>query len=313
MNPITIPQIRILDAVAKEENFSRAAQSLGISQPAVSVQLRDLQKRHGVRIYHRRGKRICLSPLGQELLKTGRKVLGLLHEMDTRLQDARNLLAGKLNIGLSCHYFVRGLLARFMAQYPGIRVTASIGHSTHLLDQVLDCRMDLAEITAREVDPRLHHQKYSDQRILLFVSHAHPWAERKQIHMKELHNEKMVALHQRSMTRQIFDQVLEGADIRPDIVLELDNWSTMEELVAAGIGFGIALEDEFGPEERLAREKLTKIRIQGGDFTAGQYFVCQPEYRDLSAVKAFLDIAEQERQHHRIQTHLTQGDITHEV
>ncbi|MCG8567278.1 MAG: LysR substrate-binding domain-containing protein [Desulfobacterales bacterium] len=313
MNQITIPQVRILDAVAREENFSRAAALLGISQPAVSVQLRDLQRRYGVKIYHRQGKKIRLSPLGKDLLKTGRKVLGLLHEMDTRLRESRDLLSGRLHIGLSCHYFVRGLLARFMETYPGIRVRADIGHSTQLLDQVLACRMDLAEVTAREPDPRLHHLKYSEQQILLFVSRDHAWASRKTLPVKALHGQKMVALHTRSMTRQIFDQALEKRGVKPNIVLELDNWATMRELVSANIGFGIALEDEFGPRETLVREHLKKIRLRGKDFTAGQYFVCQPEYRDLTLVKAFLDIAEQERDRHKIQKILKQGDPTHEV
>ena len=295
MNHITIPQIKILDAVDKEKNFSKAAKLLGVSQPAVSLQLRELQKKYQIKIYYRRGKEIRLSELGLDLLKTGRKVLGLLNEMDATLKNAGDLLIGKLNIGLSCHYFVKDLLAKFMEKYPGVKAKASIGHSSTLMDAVGDCRLDIAEITGLEPDPRFHSIKYSEQQILLFVSKKHPWANKKKIHIESLHGQKMVALHNQSMTRQIFDQKLSQFHVEPDIALELNNWDTMKETVAAGIGFGIALEDEFGPDDRLV-----KIALNGSDFTAFQYFVCLPEYRDLRIISAFLDVAAVESEKHRI-------------
>ncbi len=289
MEHITISQIKILDAVAKNKNFSKAAEYLGISQPAVSLQLRELQKRYGVLIFYRKGREVRLSDLGQELLSTGRKILGLLSEMDACLKGSRDLMSGNIHIGLSCHYFVKGLLASFMARYPEIHVKATIGHSSSLVEEVLACRMDIAEITALRPDPRLHHLKYSEQEIFLFVSKDHPWAFRKQIHIKKLHNEKMVALHTKSMTRQVFDEKLSPFGIRPDIALELDSWETMKDSVIAGIGFGIALEDEFGPDDRMV-----KIALKGADFKAFQYIVCLPEYQDLKLISAFLDVAHNE-------------------
>ena len=107
MEQISIQQIRVLDAVAREKNFSRAARRLGISQPAVSLQLRDLQKRYGVKLYTRKGKGIHLSDLGMALVTTGRKVLGLLSEMNNTLKDSADLVSRRVHIGLSCHYFVK--------------------------------------------------------------------------------------------------------------------------------------------------------------------------------------------------------------
>lgn len=295
MEQITIPQIRILDAVAKENNFSKAAALLGISQPAVSIQLRVLQKRYGVNLYYRRGKKIILSELGTELVTMGRKVLGLLNEMDTRVRETSELFSGRLHIGLSCHYFVKRLLPKFLEAYPGVRVKASIGHSTRLKEEVKACRLDIAEITDIRPDPELYHLKFSEQEILVFVSSDHPWADRSRIDLSLLDTEKMVALHNESMTRQIFDQKLDEKGIKPDIILELDSWETMKETVASGIGFGIALEDEFGPDDRLI-----KIALTGARFTANQYFVCQPEYRDLNMISAFLGIAAKESEKNRI-------------
>ncbi len=301
MEQISIQQIRVLDAVAREKNFSRAAQRLGISQPAVSLQLRELQKRHGVKLYTRRGKEIHLSDLGMDLVTTGRKVLGLLSEMNNTLKESAGLLSGRIHIGLSCHYFVKGLLARYMTQYPGIKVRASIGHSAYLLEEVAACRMDIAEVTALSPVSGLHCFDYSRQQIILFVATHHPWAERKRLSIHELHGEKMVALDNESMTRKIFNTLLEKHQVEPNIVLELDNWETMKEVVAAGIGFGIAQEDEFGPDPHLV-----KIPLEDAACSAVQYFVCLPEYKDLKAIAAFLDIAQKEKELRR----LTKAGIT---
>ncbi|MCG8552724.1 MAG: LysR substrate-binding domain-containing protein [Desulfobacterales bacterium] len=295
MERISLPQIRVLDAVATEKNFSRAAARLGITQPAVSTHLRDLQKRYGINIYFRRGNKILLTPLGNELANSGRKVLGLLERMDHQIRDAAHLKAGKIKIGLSCHYFVTKLLPKFIKVYPGIKIKANIGHSGKLKEEVLSCQLDVAEVTAIEPDPLLYNLKFSEQRILLFVSQDHPWAGQPCINMEQLNGEKMVALSNKSMTRQIFNMNLDGKGVRPDIVLELDNWETMKETVMAGVGFGIALEDEFGPDDRLV-----KIPIKGASFKANQYFVCLPEYRELNVVSAFLDIAKKEGEKYRI-------------
>ena len=98
----------------------------------------------------------------------------------------------------------------------------------------------------------------------------------------------MVARHTTSMTRTIFQSRVNGLGIRPRVVLELDSWETMKEAVAAGIGFGIALEDEFHPDNRLVG-----IPVDGVDLTAGQYFVCLPEFKYLRAVQAFLRLVQE--------------------
>ena len=182
-----------------------------------------------------------------------------------------------------------------MTRYPGIKVRASIGHWAFLLEEVLACRMDIAEVTALSPVDGLHCFEYSRQQIILFVATTHAWAKREALSINELHEEKMVALDDKSMTRKIFNTLLDEHQVEPDIVLELDNWETMKEVVAAGIGFGIAQEDEFGPDPRLV-----KIPLSDAQCSAGQYFACLPEYKDLKAIAAFLDIAKREKEVRRL-------------
>jgi DNA-binding transcriptional LysR family regulator len=100
----------------------------------------------------------------------------------------------------------------------------------------------------------------------------------------------MVARHASSMTRRIFEERLGMLGVAPRVVMELDSWETVKEAVAAGIGFGIALEDEFSHDPRLC-----PVLLKGIDLFARQYFVCLPEFKQLRTVQTFLDLVHEFR------------------
>ena len=289
---MNLNQFKALDALEQTGSFSGAADRLGLTQPAVSIQLRKLQDQHAVKLFWRCGRRLEFSALGKELVLKARKILGLIDEFQDTISSAGELRSGRLDIGLSCHYLVMELLAVFMERYPAVQVKAKIGDSVNLVEDVIACRLDLAEITGVAPDHRLVNLRYSDQSIVLFVSGDHPWARRSFIEAAELNGRQMVARHASSMTRQIFKQKLNRRDIHPQVVMELDSWEAMKEAVAAGIGFGIALEDEFIHDPRL-----TGIRITDLDLSARQFVVCLPEFEHLQPVQAFFSLARDIRNH----------------
>jgi len=282
---VNLNQLKALDALEQAGSFSGAADRLGLTQPAVSIQLRKLQDQHGVKLFWRCGRHLEFSALGRELVLKARKILGLIDDFQDTLSSAGELRNGRLDIGLSCHYLVMELLAGFMERYPGIQVKAKIGDSVKLVEDVIACRLDLAEITGVAPDDRLVNLTYNDQSIVLFVSTDHSWARRPSIEAAELNGRQMVARHASSMTRQIFNQRLDRRDIHPQVVMELDSWEAMKEAVAAGIGFGIALEDEYIHDPRL-----TGIRITDLDLSARQFVVCLPEFEHLRPIQAFFDV-----------------------
>ncbi len=292
---ITLTQLKALDALERERHFSRAAKTIGISQPAISAQIKKLQENHGTRLLYRWDRRVEFSRLGEELALKARKIVGLLDDFEASLQAASTLRSGRLDIGLSCHYFVMNILAVFMERYPGIQLKAQIGDSKPLIEKVLSCQLDIAGITGDVSDPQLHQYKYSDQTIILFVAQDHPWAAQDTVPVTELAGEPMVARTTQSMTRQIFSDAMDKTGIEPDVVLELDTWETMKEAVASGIGFGIALEDEFGHDDRLVKLKLADI-----DLTAGQYFVCLQEFHTIGTVQAFLNLVREIGRHREV-------------
>ena len=204
-----------------------------------------------------------------------------MNDFEETLVSASKLRSGRLEIGLSCHHFVMDLLSIFMARYPGVQVRARIGDSAELIEAVQDCRLDLAGVTDTQPAEGLFSLPYCDQSIVLFVSVHHPWAKRPYLDAVALDGQPMVARHSGSMTRQIFERRLARQSIRPRVVMELDSWEALKEAVAADIGFGIALEDEFAHDSRLVG-----VPVRDMDLTAGQFFVCLPAFEKLQAGQA---------------------------
>jgi DNA-binding transcriptional LysR family regulator len=283
---MNIPQLKALDAAVRTKSYTRAAQELGISQPAVSQQLRELEKQYQVRLIYRRGKQIEFTPLALALVRKARICLTFIKDMEQTLLAEGNLQAGSFNIGLSCHYLVMELIASFMERYPAVSVNSHIGDSANLVERILDCQLDIAAITAMEPDPRVEHLLYSSQRIVAVVNRENSWAERDSIDVAELQNIPMIARHSSSGTRVIFEQQLAELHVAPSVALELDSFDAMLEAVVANIGFAIVLEDEFNGDERLQC-----VPFSGAEMIANQYLIYLPEYKELNAVSCFLSLA----------------------
>lgn len=287
---MNLSQLRALDAAVRTKSYTKAAQELGISQPAVSQQLRELEKEYQVKLIFRRGKTIEFTPLARRLVRKARICLAFIEDMKHTLRAEGNLQAGTFNIGLSCHNLVMELLAVFMNRYPAVTVNSHIGDSRMLVSKVLDGQLDMAAITGKEPDPRVESFLYSSQRIVAVMSAGNPWTRLTSLDVSLLQNAPMIARPRSSGTRSIFENRLSEQQITPKVVLELDSFDAMLEAVAADIGFAIVLENEFKEDERLR-----SVPFVGADMHANQYLVCLPEYKELQVVNSFLALAAEAR------------------
>lgn len=197
---VNIQQLKALDAVASHGSCLQAAKALAVTQLAVSIMLCRLQDEHGFKLFIRWGKQAEFSVLGQAPAEKARKILRLLDDFKETISAANCLQTGKLEIGLSCHYFVMDMLAIFMERYPDVKIRAQVGDSRALVEDILKCRLDLAEVTAAKPDKRLFNLAYNNQDIVLFVAKNHPWADLKTLPVEKFDGRPMVARHSTSMT-----------------------------------------------------------------------------------------------------------------
>ncbi|HXP73388.1 MAG TPA: LysR substrate-binding domain-containing protein [Stellaceae bacterium] len=278
--------LRAFHAVASHGSFTRAAQSLGVTQPTLSAQVKALEETYGIALLDRRGRGIAATSLGEQLLDITRRLFLLEEEADELLSRARDLTAGHLRVAAGGPYYAVPLLAAFGARYPGVHISLSIGNSEEVLDALLHYRADVAVISDLEPDPRLEAIPYAEHRLVVFVPRKHPWARARGIRLRDLEGQPMVLREIGSMTRRLFEQATAKAKIKPRVVMEIESREAVSEAVAAGLGIGVVSEAEFGHDQRLAA-----VPVIDATMLTREYVVCLKERRRLRIVSAFLDQA----------------------
>jgi aminoethylphosphonate catabolism LysR family transcriptional regulator len=282
--PPSHAQLRAFLAVATARSFTEAARALGVSQPAVSMQVRSLEEAYGVELLSR-GRRVEPTDLGRALLAAVRPIFALEVEAAEILGRAGGLLRGHLRVGADAPFVVVPVLAAFRAAHPGLSLQLSLGNSSQVLEDLLEGRTDVAAISDRVDDARLFAVAAEKSRQVVLVARAHPWASRRSIKIHELDGVPMVMREEGSMTRRAFEATAARARVAPLVVMELGSREAIQEAVAARIGVGVVIETERGHDSRLSTLPFSDVAIEHVTYVA-----CLEERRRLRAIAAFFEV-----------------------
>jgi DNA-binding transcriptional LysR family regulator len=243
--PFTLDQLRILKAIAAEGSFKRAADSLYVSQPAVSLQVQNLERQLNVPLFDRGGRRAQLTEAGHLLLEYGEKVLSLCQETCRAIEDLQNLQGGTLIIGASQTtgtYFMPRMIGLFRQKYPDVSVQLQV-HSTRRTSwSVANGQVDLA-IVGGEVPPELQDTleilPYAEDELALILPVSHPFVQMDSIPKEDLYKLKFINLDSQSTIRKVIDQVLTRCGIEPKRLkaeMELNSIEAIKNAVQSGLG-----------------------------------------------------------------------------
>ena len=268
-------QIRAFHAVAEEGGFTAAASRLGLTQPAVTVQVKALEASYQVELFHRRSRRIALTPVGEELYRITRRVMALMREAGEILDAEGGLKRGRLGIAADGPFHILPLIKAARGRLPGLRITVSTGNSRFVRQALLDYDALIGALSEYEADERFTVLASNQHAVVLMIPADHPWAGRTRVDIGELDNMPMVLREKGSATRRRFEDALDRAGVRPRVVLEIGSRESVREAVAANLGLGVIQEPEFGPDPRI-----TKAAIAGADISAGEYVICLAERRE---------------------------------
>lgn len=280
-------ELRAFHAVASAGGFTRAAERLNLTQPTLSSQVAVLEARFGVALFHRRGRRVELTALGQSLRDVTRRIFELEQEAEELLSAAEALKSGELRLGADSPHHIMGRLAEFNRRHPGIRVALAVGNSEALLADLLDYRLDAAVVADVAADPRFVTRLLRRDPLVVFVPRNHPWTGRAAISLGELEGQRMVMRESGSITRAILEQALARRAIKIDAVMEIASREALREAVVAGLGIGVVSAAEFGADARLAAVPFHEKSMQ-----MSEYLVRLAERRTSRALRAFLDLFE---------------------
>lgn len=283
---MNLAQLRAFYAVVHHGTFSAAAQSLGVSQPAITQHVRALEEAIGSRLFHRRGSGVELTSDGTDLLPHVHQIIKGLEDVNARIEGGKQLRTGHLTIGLCAPHVAMPLIRKFREAWPGIEIETRMANSHTLLDLVAQQRLDVAVVTLTGPRNDLFIHRLAGQEVLVLVPVDHPWAGQASVSIGELADQPFVLREAGSMTRQIFEQALSEAKVSIHENLVLTSREAVKEAVASGLGLGIVLDKELGHDKRIVG-----LTINGAAVKAGEYLVAHPEVRELGAVREFVSIA----------------------
>ena len=266
--PFTLDQLRILKAIVKEGSFKRAADSLYISQPAVSMQIQNLEKQLNIPLFERNNKKSSLTEAGNLLLRYGNRILALCEETCRALEDLQNLQGGNLIVGASQTtgtYLMPRLIGLFRQRYPQVNVQLQV-HSTRLISwSVANGQVDLAIIGGEvpsELQEVLQVTSYAEDELALILPTSHTFSQSVDIQKEDLYRLRFIALDTQSTIRKVIDKILNQHDIdssRFKIEMELNSIEAIKNAVQCGLGAAFVSVSAIAKELELGILHWAKI------------------------------------------------------
>ncbi|UZQ56175.1 LysR family transcriptional regulator [Trichothermofontia sichuanensis B231] len=292
--PFTLDQLRILRAIAAEGSFKRAADSLYVSQPAVSLQVQNLERQLDVPLFDRGGRRAQLTEAGHLLLSYGERILSLCQETCRAIEDLQNLQGGTLIIGASQTtgtYLLPRMIGLFRQRYPDVAVQLHV-HSTRRTSwSVANGQVDMAIIGGEvpaELQDSLQIVPYAEDELALILPTSHPLAQVDKIQRDDLYKLQFIALDSQSTIRKVIDQVLTRSGIemrRLKIEMELNSIEAIKNAVQSGLG--AAFVSVTAIERELQMGTLHRTRIDSVVIKRVLSVISNPNRYRSKAAEAF--------------------------
>jgi DNA-binding transcriptional LysR family regulator len=234
-------------------SFSRAAEASGITQSAVSQQIRAVERRFGVPLLERGRGGFTLTPEGKVYLEVCRDILSRWDSLGSRFRVARGELGGKLRIAsvisIALHD-LPGLLRLFRKNHPGVEVTVDYRRDDEVYEAVGDGRADIGLVAFPRARPGLRAMTCWQERLVLVMPPGHPLQEKRAMSLSQLEGERFVALIPETPTRQNLDRALRREGVKVNIVAEVDNIETIKAAVEAEQAVSIIPETSVRQELR---------------------------------------------------------------
>lgn len=287
---ITLRQLRIFEAVAQHHSISRAAVELHLTQPAVSMQMKQLEEQIGLPLVEQIGKRLFLTEAGQELRGHAREIAARMMDLNAAMDEFRGLERGLLRLAVvsTANYFLPRIVAEFSRRHPGVRVSLQVANREVVLAALAANTTDLA-ITGRPPDTvEVVAQHFMDNPLVVIAPPDHPLVNTGPIALQRLASETLVVREPGSGTHAAMQRhfAAHGLDMRPGC--ELGTNEAIKQAVRAGLGLGMVSRQTI--ELELQAGCLVELPIEGFPIVRRWYVVHRTGKRLSAAAQIFRDM-----------------------
>jgi DNA-binding transcriptional LysR family regulator len=259
---LTLRQLQVFASVARHLNHSRAAEELYLSQPAVSMQIKQLEQNVGLALLEQVGKQLSLTEAGREMLHYSLKITQQLEEMNEIFSAMKGLEHGRLNISVvsTANYFMPKLLAKFIQAHPKIKVTLSVANRDTVVKNLANNIADLAIMGQPPKGTDMLSESFMQNPLVVIAPPEHPLADEKNIQARQLANETFLLREQGSGTRGVAERFFTSHQLELPAHMEMDTNEAIKQSVQAGIGIGII--SRHGIELELEANRLIILDVK---------------------------------------------------
>jgi DNA-binding transcriptional LysR family regulator len=287
MLPLTLRQLQVFESIARHLSHSRAAKELYLSQPAVSMQLKQLEQNIGLPLFEQVGKQLHLTEAGRELLRYSRNILHQVQEMEGVFAEMKGLEHGHLNIAVvsTANYFMPQLLAKFIQLHPKINVSLSVANRDTVIRQLDDNVADLAIMGQPPEGADMVSQAFMANPLVVIAAPDHPLAKQEKIQPRQLAKETFLLRERGSGTRGVVERFFASHRLPLPAHMEMDTNEAIKQSVSAHIGIGII--SRHGIELELETRRLCILDAVGFPIVRNWHIVQRKNKRLSAAAQAF--------------------------
>ncbi|MBA4381331.1 MAG: LysR family transcriptional regulator [Sideroxydans sp.] len=296
MLPLSLRQLQVFESVARHLNHSRAADELFLTQPAVSMQIKQAEQTIGMPLFEQVGKKLFLTEAGREMLHYSRSVVLLMQEMETVFDEMKGLEHGHLNIAVvsTANYFMPQLLAKFIQAHPKIKVSLSVANRDAVLKQLAENIADLAIMGQPPEGTDMVADPFLENPLVVIASPVHPLSIVKNIQPRQLSNETFLLREQGSGTRGVVERFFTSHRLPLPAHMSMDTNEAIKQSVQAGMGIGII--SSHGIEMELETKRLVVLDVDHFPIVRHWYIVHRKDKRASVAAQEFARFLSEESQ-----------------
>jgi len=286
---MTLHQLKVFEAAARHGSFTRAAEELFLTQPTVSIQVKQLTKSIGLPLFEQVGKRLFLTHAGEELYQTSREIFERLDCLEMKIADLQGMKQGRLRLAVitTAKYFVPRLLGPFCQQYPGINVSLKVTNHEGLLDRLEQNLDDLYILSRPPQDHDLVVRPFLDNPLVVIAPTSHPLANEKAISLERIAQEPFIMRESGSGTREAAKHLFEERGLEMNVKLDLGSNEAIKQAILGGLGLAVLSYHTL--TSAGATEDLVVLDVEGFPIHR-QWHVLYPKGKQQSVVaRTFLD------------------------
>jgi DNA-binding transcriptional LysR family regulator len=300
---ITPQQLRAFEATARLLSVTKAAKTLFVSQPTVSIQLRELSETLGERLFETTGRQIRLTQAGEALYATVYELSGCWQRLESNLAEINGLVSGKLRIAAvtTAEYFVPDLLGPFATAHQGVEIELAIENRDRIVGRLSQGLDDLTVMMMPPASLALERLEFQKNPLLIIAPAGHP-RQQQAISLNDLASERWLMREPGSGTRMAAEQYFHALGFKPNVVMNLGSNEAIKHAVAAGLGIGVLSEVAIRPslESRavdvVTTSGLTVLQVAGFPLVRHWSVVWRRDIPLSAAARAFVDYLQQAAQ-----------------